>query len=82
MFRMKLIVAAAMLLLNIPQLAASECKAEIQSIDQIMVSSDLDDAQKQKAMDLRNAAEQKCSAGEEEEAKVTLAEVRKVLGIN
>ncbi len=82
MFRIKLTAAAAMLLLNTSQLAASECKADIQAIDQIMVSSELDDAQKQKAMDLRDAAERKCSAGNEEEAKVVLSEIKKVLGMN
>ena len=82
MFRTTLIAAAAMVLLTTPELAASDCKAEIQSIDQVMASTQFDDAQTEKAMDLRNAAEQKCSDGQEEEAKVALAEVKKVLGIN
>ena len=65
-----------------PAVAAADCKAEIQDIDQTIASIDLSDADKEKAMDLRNAAEKQCQAGKEQEAGVVIAQVKELLDRN
>lgn len=66
----------------LPSLAAADCKADIQDIDQTIASIDLSDADKEKAMELRNDAEAQCQAGKEREAGIVIAQVRELLDRN
>jgi hypothetical protein len=77
-----LISAAALSFMLIGPAFAFQCPADVAKIDAAIAGSSLSDADKAKAMELRNAGESLHSGGQQQESVDTLAKAKEMLGID
>lgn len=77
----KYLFAGAMALALAAPAVASQCPMDMQKIDAALQTADLSEEQKTQVMDLRAKGEEQHEAGDHAASVATLAEAKKILGI-